>query len=77
LNFESSTTSSQSNFPSYEKSPIRASRQPLTSILKKTSSQVINNPFPIQTNRKKVEELGKQRKVNSCSVKRILLFRKK
>jgi len=61
---------SQPNFSTIEESSIQNNHQPVGSILKKSSSQLINNSFSTQiTTSKEVQEFRKSIKNNFYSIK--------
>ncbi len=56
---------SQPNFSTIEQPSIQNTRQPVTSILKKHSPQIITNPYPTKTNNNIVQEFRKYIKLFS------------
>jgi len=56
---------SQSNLSTIEQPPLQNNRQSVASILKGSSSQIINNPYPKETNNNLVQEFRKYIKILS------------
>jgi hypothetical protein len=56
---------SQPNLSTIEQSPLQNNRQSVASILKASSSQIINNPYPTETNSNLVQEFRKYIKILS------------
>jgi hypothetical protein len=77
LQFVTSTFLSQADFLAVDQTSIENNRQPLTSILKKPSTQLHMTSFSTKTNNPLFQEIRKQIQPNIYSIKSILSCRKK